>query len=999
MKLLLSITITLKDYIPKDKYIPFENYLCIISHNNFNGKIHLSNLQNQNFIKHKIELCDESNIVYNLHMLDSLKSSLIGIYQIIINFDKIKNLNINDTLTQEESAKLIIDPKTKRKIFDKIMNMGDIYLNLSIEIKVLDKKYYSSGNKINSNLIRKGGNVENNEQVSEFNLTPETFKKKQVIKSMKSIKEASRRIDTISSLNENNMTDYIRDENDLTFMQGSTIKKYKSLNKAKIIAQNNKFNELSINNNNQNFNNSCTVMMSPKNHSAKVNLKNESRTKTNKRKKPAPMKKVTILNLMEQKMDSSIYKQKEDNLFELSTQPKNFKNTSINFTRCLKNNYKKNSFCSLNKKNQNSIKKINVNHFDETDFFQKKNYQNINKIYVNLSGKNKIEKTVSESKNKLKNHKIKLDVFEMKRLNTEISKEEFKKNLSNYHQIDNSIKRLTDRKKDTKNNIITDNDLRKLIEEKGNLIKEKFDNNYFTEKGRGTFSPKLSLRIKFNESIAICNEKSDINSLRFKERFKENINNKILTPKGNQIRTVILSNEENLRSENEELRKKCFNLIDFYSLLTKKLKKTCENNIEYIKKIEIIKEKLNNLKKYKYKIIQIQNFNDTKKIKNHVLTHYKEEQLLNKMINIKLKENSIYQNIFENVSDEQFLRDRIKILFSQKKEILVNLIKNIVKYYGNISQIYNNHRVKKNLLLNLFDKYEIKEKIKIDLNYINYIHKDNNFKDKIITEVDEEKENEEEDNEKIIKINNSIIKKEINNNNIIDLNIQNKENNKCFNNNNNNNITINNNTNNIEHEPIIKNINNNNKNITINNNINNIEHEKIIKNNNNNNNKNKIQEIRIINVKKLLNKKKLENKYDENLNNLIRKILLEQFPRNYKTNGKFIHKEKNKYMFNNRTFYAYIENNDVMLKEEINNCIDDNKFTLNEFYKRFCIIEKTVERPNFVYTKKIRQKYIKIKNNENEQIFEKISKNENSTTIETENKQNSINSRVNENND
>ena len=100
------------------------------------------------------------------------------------------------------------------------------------------------------------------------------------------------------------------------------------------------------------------------------------------------------------------------------------------------------------------------------------------------------------------------------------------------------------------------------------------------------------------------------------------------------------------------------------------------------------------------------------------------------MINIKLKENSIYQNIFENVSDEQFLQDRIKILFSQKKEILVNLIKNIVKYYGNISQIYNNQKTKKNLLLNLLDKYEIKEKIKIDLNYINYIHKDNNFKNK-----------------------------------------------------------------------------------------------------------------------------------------------------------------------------------------------------------------------------------------------------------------------------
>ena len=73
------------------------------------------------------------------------------------------------------------------------------------------------------------------------------------------------------------------------------------------------------------------------------------------------------------------------------------------------------------------------------------------------------------------------------------------------------------------------------------------------------------------------------------------------------------------------------------------------------------------------------------------------------------------------------------------------MIKNIVKFYGNISQIYNNDRVKREELKSILNKYNIKEKVKIDLNYITHIHKENNFEDNIITEVDEDKENEEDD--------------------------------------------------------------------------------------------------------------------------------------------------------------------------------------------------------------------------------------------------------------
>ena len=982
MKLLLSVTISIKDYFPKDKSIQYENYICLFSHNNFTEKINLSNLQNQNFIRHKVETCN-SNIVYNLHMFDSNKNSLIGIYQLVINYDKIKNLNVNDALTQEETAKLIIDPKTKRKIFDKITNMGDIYLCLSTEIKILDKNLYSSGNKQPVNMFKKYMNSENSEIEPEFNLTPRTFKKRQLIRTMKNDREALKRIEAFARNNEINSQGFFKDENEaLIFSPESTIKKYKSLNIAKMKPNNNKYIDYSNNMNNQCFNNSCTVIMSPKHYSTNYNFKKDGQIKTNKKRKIASKKKVTILNLMEQKIEPSLYIKKEENTLELSTQLKDFKNTSVNFSKSLNNNSKKNSFNSLKyhysfkeNKNNNSINKMSLKHFEQSDYFQRKSYQNKNIISVNLSGNNKIEKTFSGiSKNIKNNNKKKLSLNNIGRLNSEINKNDYlykSTNLNNiFLQTETTMKKLTERKRDLRKNILTDADFKQLIKEKDSLIRENFNNKYYMEKGRGTFSPKLSLKINFNNGIMTSNEKTEINTNRYKER----INKKILTPKGNKIRKVGFNGIDNFIKENEEIKKKYFNLIDFYSLLTKKLKQTSKNNIQNIKKLEILKERYNNLNKYKYKIIEIQNLNESKKVKSHVNSHYEEEKLLNKMINLKTKENSIYLNIFGNYSAESNIQNKISILISQKREILINLTRNIVKYYGNISQIYNDDKIKKNLLLELLDKYDIKEKINTDLNYINYIHKGNNFDDRIITEVDEDKENDEEDEEKIesqidIDFSKNIIKNE--SNSIDNLKSEEKTN-------------INDNNNNIFKD--------------------NFEHTERNRNN-------KIQEIKIFNIKSKRNKdidnninnnvvpnidNNIDKNNDENLNNLIKKILIEQFPKNYNTNISFTHQEKNKYLFKNKIFYAYIENNDVVLKEETNGTISTNKLTLNEIYELYCNSEIDLNKSNYVYTKKIRQKYIKIKTSDTEQSTEQKLKNENSTTIETENKLNMSNSKINE---
>ena len=966
MKIVLSVTIAIKDYFPKDQNIPYDNFICIFNNNNFNSKIKLSNISTQNSFKHKVE-CINSNIIYNLHMLDSTKNSLVGIYQLIINFDKIKNLNVNDILTQEETAKLIIDSKTKRKLFDKITNLGDIYLILSSEIKILGKKPHISDGRENKISSKRSSNIDSNNLFLDFNLSPRNIKKKQIIKILKNERDALKELDEYSIFNENNnnMTDFIMDENDISLLPNDTLRKYKSLNNKKMTSQNSiKYNEL--NSKNQYFENSSTQMISPKFSSTNYNFKKEDSKKTFLKKKQLSKKKVTILNLMEQKMDPALYSScttKDRNTLELSTLLNGFKNTNVNFNKIQVNHFKKNSFTSLNnhssfksrrKQKQTFSDKNNSNFIDESDFFKnRKSYKNNNKIMVNMNKNNIIQKTISEGKV----NKNSLNIFDSERYNTEHPKIDFKKikNINNIFLQTESINKFPDLKSDMKRQILTDNDLRKLIIEKDTSIRENFNNtNYAKNLKRGTFSPKISLKLRFTDNTFLSSDLYDKSSARF---YKEKINKRILTPKTEHIKKVSFSNNEdnNIYAENEELRKKCFNLIEFYSLLTKKLKNICKNNIEYFKKLETMREKYHNLNKCKNKLTEMKNYNDSKKVKSHTHSHYEEEQLISSLIKIKIKENSIYQNIFGNFNDEINLKNKMNILILDKKEKLINLIRNIVKFYGNISQIYNKDKAKKTMLKNLLEKYEIKEKNKTDLNYINYIHKGNNFEDKIITEVDEDKENEEEDE-------GDLERNTTNNMDGNDLKIENIEN--------------------------IDNINNAS---TIINNIGDIEHSYINSHDmNNNNEKDKLKKLNI------------ETTYDENLNNLIEKILIEEFPENYKTNLKFIHQGQNKYIFGNKIFHAFIKDNDVMLKELVNdNNISECNLSLNDFYKKYCLPGLKNNKSNYVYTKKIKQKYIKIKGigDKDDQSLEKKFKNENSTTIETDIKQSSMISKTNEVND
>ena len=419
MKIKLSVTITIKDYFPKSPHIPYKNFICLFNSNNFNSKIKLSDLSKKNSIKHKVE-CIDSNIIYDLHMLDSIKNSLIGIYQLSINYDQIKNLNINDILTHEERAKLLIDLKTKRKIFGKITNIGDIYLIILIEIKILDKKIYISDGRESINRPKNAHNKNNIDIIRDFNLTPREMKKLQMIKLLKIDREALKS-DNYSNYNENKLIDDILDENNISIIQKDNLKRYKTLNiskMTKIINQN----KIKC----QNFNSSYSQIMKPKCNSTINNFKSRMEENKNKKmsriKKAFSKKKVTVLNLMEPKMEYSLSTQTERNTLELSTLSRGFKKTFVNFKKIPMRHIKKNSFTSLysvypsskGKKRKNISAKNKYKLVDGSDNSQRNNK---NKILVNTSKNSLTRKSVPESKNKINNYN--LELYHLKRFNTE----------------------------------------------------------------------------------------------------------------------------------------------------------------------------------------------------------------------------------------------------------------------------------------------------------------------------------------------------------------------------------------------------------------------------------------------------------------------------------------------------------------------------------------------------------------------------------------------------
>ena len=347
------------------------------------------------------------------------------------------------------------------------------------------------------------------------------------------------------------------------------------------------------------------------------------------------------------------------------------------------------------KQNEKKIKKTpssNIIKYQGNDNQSKQNNKEEHPRKVKLFSPNKI---ISLKKYKSKWH---------------INKEYLKSNYIKKINIERKNKNLSTsikQKKTTKCN----NKLRKAFSNE-NIMNDKLNIRINTEISQNNASnSKISFR-KNKEEKKVKTERSKQKYInKFKKIIKIKNKNNIDTNKENKEinkpgikMNIVLKN----------------NVLDFMSLFNDIISKNKEikNKINFLNstKYLLIKEKI--ASNHKIKNI-LQNKFEEDNIKNFIHVNINKQSnnlLLNKMTKIKSSELNIFKIIFnkkiinkENNKDPKLiLKEKLK---QQKQiQILLKLIRNLIKIYGNLSHLYENDNNKQILIKSLFLRYNIKEK-------------------------------------------------------------------------------------------------------------------------------------------------------------------------------------------------------------------------------------------------------------------------------------------------
>ena len=175
-----KITIKIKDYFPKVNTIPYENYICLFTCGVYEGQIPFLP-DDTKIIQHQIKNIT-SDIKYKVHILDYNDMSLIGMCEMTISYKIINQISPPNGFIQEQQKKLLIDLKTKRKLFGTIVNIGDIYLNIYAEVFLISRTSIEQKNltKKNKNLYQNTPQcyIKYNFQLNKSDYSPKSSKNK-----------------------------------------------------------------------------------------------------------------------------------------------------------------------------------------------------------------------------------------------------------------------------------------------------------------------------------------------------------------------------------------------------------------------------------------------------------------------------------------------------------------------------------------------------------------------------------------------------------------------------------------------------------------------------------------------------------------------------------------------------------------------------------------------------------------------------------------------------
>ena len=760
-----QIIIKIKDYFPKTETIPFEDYICLFTYNDYEGQIPFLPDESKT-IQHQIKNVS-SDINYKVHILDYNDMSLIGMCEMTILYDILTQLTPPNGFIQEQQKKLLMDLKTKRKLFNTVINTGDIFLNIYAEIYLISKSNFEhkSHNKYRKTLYQERPQcfIKYNFQIKKY--FPGSNKNKSLLINNTTEKQSlddskcdksnfikfPKKKDALNNINYNTFNNNSK----RGFQNYSSKLQQKKHNKRTImdLLEQKKIIEKKLNivdeekdSKNVNSNHSENLLINKKegylteqnfNFPYKMKLKNNYIINNNILKKNKSNTK--MINNLLNKNDKEKYNnnRKKDDEFENNIEESTDKNPKKGFNN--NNNILGSSLSNENSNNNNS------QFLDDKFVYKPKNkLGKMAKAFNKKNPKNKNE-------NDINNNNINKNIY-----NNLSQKENSNTNINSY--INTSV--LTSNSKEEEFL-----DIDKLILEKGAELRNDF---IIQLKGKN---------INHHKNINSLNYKSNNQNL-FNEFDDSGHNEKLDTPHTEKIQQDFFMKNELTQ---ECIKNNCLRLIEFYSLLNSKLNKFSSKNEDIKKKSFIFKELFSYELKKNKKMINNSNLNEFIYFIFSSIYEPINEKLLQLFHKIKNDESSVYQTLFNTfIKKEEISKYKEYEIYEHQTKIflLLTTIKNLINKYGNVSQIFNENTNKKNILKQCLKKYDLTEKEESDNEYVNLEElsneikiKNENIKDfnkdivnkfKVIKEVDEEKEEEYEENSKEIEdMNNHQILKNI----------------------------------------------------------------------------------------------------------------------------------------------------------------------------------------------------------------------------------------------
>ena len=741
-----SISFKIDDFNQKIESISYNNFICLLIYEDFQLRMPLGSNEYNKF-EHILKKV-KSDLYYKITVFDDKTKTIIGVNEFIIPYKLLYKISPNESYIYKKEIKFIIRNKTKILLFNSVNNSGKMSIHLSAKIfKSLkyrkNSKYFEKINnnflspaiterasfiqKINRNLIKAKVVISKNR----INKNKERYFSSDSNKLTNDL--SGNLFNTYSNIDDNENNNYINNisiinniinQNYYCFNATSGKEKLKinknniyniynlEVNKSKYKYKNN------INQRNELFGIRNKLKKNFKLSSTNINKKEEKKYSIRNRKKNTPYKNI-------------IFKTKTRNSFNLKTKkgkfPESddesnslliFKNKNIKSTNAFKNYFSCESYSNkpyLKTESQSPKIKSIISSFIQKNIQSINRNKNNNK-FISLS-KDKNDKYLNNKKRAItENLKNKVSFLYTLRMSQTLKENKFQKKVKQKRNNTNSIKTLS-------NSNICINTYNKLN------VKNMNKNNRIC-----IINDNLKIRVRRKVKNKANKNKASINDYES--------NQLELKKKEIKMFQYFILNNKNIKAINIKIKEKY-----------KKFIQTKENFFTLLKQSNRLKEN-KSFVFINFFILNIIKNNFNKKIKSP-------------LIYIKNKEIEIYKKIFKVSFFENDINkylENIKNLEEKLFKLQLSIIKNLIKHYGNISQIYTHDLSKKEKLRNILFKNNIIEKEKdnennfldlVTLNKINIsvkniikntFNNDVKYNCNIIKEVQEEKESEKNSN-------------------------------------------------------------------------------------------------------------------------------------------------------------------------------------------------------------------------------------------------------------